>query len=293
MCTCIKFNNADGEMFFGRNLDWTSGFSQEVVITPRNYHYKSAFLGEVLPKYAVIGMAVIEENIPLYFDCANEAGLAVAGLNFPGLTKFETSTVDGKINVAAYEFPLYVAMNFATVSEVKQALENIAIVAKPVSERFSVSPLHYMISDGEQSIVVEYTERGMEVFDNSVNVLTNVPGFREQLGQLDFDKLDGVKNLPGDYSSVSRFARAAYYNAHYPAKASEAENVSKMFHILSGVAMIDGVKKMDDGFEKTIYTGGYSASSKTYYHNSYDNYEISSVQLANYDLGGGELIECQ
>lgn len=293
MCTCIKFNNNKGEMFFGRNLDWVSSFSQKVVITPRNYNYKSAFLGEITPKYAVIGMAVIEENIPLYFDCANEAGLAIAGLNFPELTKYESAPLAGKTNIAAYEFPLYITTNFATVSEVKRALENVAIVAKPVSARFSVSPLHYMISDSEQSIVVEYTENGMEVFHNPVNVLTNVPGFKEQVEKLNLDKLDGVKDLPGDFSSISRFARAAYFNTHYPTKNAETENVLRMFHTLSGVAMIDGVKGMDGGFEKTIYTGGYSVSSKTYYHNSYDDYEIHSVRLAEHDLDGGALVECR
>ncbi len=48
-----------------------------------------------------------------------------------------------------------------------------------------------------------------------------------------------MRGIPGDYSSPSRFVRAAYVNAHYPEKASEEENVSRAFHTLQQVAMAD------------------------------------------------------
>ncbi|MDO4508180.1 MAG: linear amide C-N hydrolase, partial [Candidatus Saccharibacteria bacterium] len=71
--------------YFGRNLDWTTDYGEKVIITPRGFKYNSALLGEMEPKAgAIIGMAIIEEEKPLYFDCVNESGLAIAGLNFPG-----------------------------------------------------------------------------------------------------------------------------------------------------------------------------------------------------------------
>ena len=39
--------------------------------------------------YAIIGMARVEENEPLYFDAVNEKGLAMAGLNFVGYAHYE------------------------------------------------------------------------------------------------------------------------------------------------------------------------------------------------------------
>lgn len=315
MCTGVRFTDGNGEMYFGRNLDWSVPYGQKVVITPRGYQYNSAFLGGMTMKAgAVIGMAIVEENVPLYFDCANEAGLAIAGLNFPGYAKYADTAVDGKTNVAAYEFPLWVVMNFSSVEEVERALKNVAIVAKPINEKYPVSQLHWIIGDNERSIVVEYTERGMEIFKNDVDVLTNQPGYgwhQENLrnymnlfAQMPKEVKWGkakltafgsgslMRGIPGDYYSPSRFVRIAYLNTHYPVKSTEEENVSRLFHTLAGVAMIDGAAQMADGAcEKTIYTGGYSAATKTYYYSTYEDPAIWKVAMNDYNLDSSDLVQ--
>ena len=313
MCTGVRFNDNAGNMYFGRNLDWSVGYGEKIVVVPRGYKYKSAFLGEMTKSPAIIGMGIVVENTPLYFDCANEDGLAIAGLNFPGYAKYETEAVDGKTNVAAYEFPLWVVLNFSSVDEVKKALKDVAIVAKPINEQFPVSELHWIIGDAKGSIVVEYTERGMEIFENDVDILTNQPGYgwhKENLRnymnlfpqtpkEIKWEKAkltafgsgSLMRGLPGDYYSPSRFVRVAYLNTHYPVKTSEEENVSRLFHTLTGVAMIDGAAAMLDGqFEKTIYTGGYSTATQTYYYNTYEDPAIKSVSLKDCELDSKELI---
>ena len=56
--------------------------------------------------------------------------------------------------------------------------------------------------------------------------------------------------------------------------------------------MIDGAAKMADGaFEKTIYTGGFSAATNSYYFNTYDEFDIKSVKMNDYDLDSREIIE--
>lgn len=313
MCTGVRFSDDKGNMYFGRNLDWSTGYGQKVVVTPRGYSYTSAFLGEMKSKTgAIIGMAIVEENTPLYFDCANEAGLGIAGLNFPGYAKYEADAVDGKTNIAAYEFPLWVAMNFSSVDEAEKALQDVAIVAKPINEKFPVSQLHFIIGDGKRSIVVEYTEKGIEIFDNQVDILTNQPGYawhqenlrnymnlfpqmpekinwgRHEMTAFGSGSL--MRGIPGDYYAPSRFVRVAYLNTHYPTKSTEEENVSRLFHTLTGVAMIDGAAEMADGkCEITVYTGGYSAASKTYYYNTYEDPAIKAVKLADFDLDSADL----
>ena len=315
MCTSVRFSDNNGNMYFGRNLDWTVGYGQKVVLTPRDYNYHSAFLGEMKPKHgAIIGMAIVEENTPLYFDCYNEAGLGIAGLNFPGYAAYAPEAIDGKTNIAAYEFPLWATLNFATVDEVEEALKNAAIVAKPINDKFPVSELHFIIGDSKRSIVVEYTDKGMEIFKNDVDVLTNQPGYawhKENLRNymnlspkhphdikwgkaemVPFGSGSMMRGMPGDYYSPSRFVRVAYLNTHYPTKDTEKDNVIRLFHTLSGVAMIDGAAAMDENsFEKTIYTGGYSSASKTYYYNTYDNPSILRVSMGDYDLDKSELIQ--
>ena len=314
MCTGARFSDSEGNMYFGRNLDWSTPYGQKVVVTPRGYKYKSAFLGEMEKSPAIIGMGIIAENTPLYFDCANENGLAIAGLNFPGYAKYETSTVDGKTNVAAYEFPLWVALNFNTVDEAEEALKNVAIIAKPINDQYPVSELHWIIGDAKRSIVVEYTDRGMEIFENDVDILTNQPGYgwhKENLRNYmnlfpqmpkevkwskatmtAFGSGSLLRGLPGGFYSTDRFVRVAYFNTHYPVQPDEASNVSRLFHTLTGVAMIDGGAAMTDGaFEKTIYTGGYSTRTKTYYYSTYEDPAIKSVAMGDCDLDSSELIE--
>ena len=313
MCTGIRFTDNVGHMYFGRNLDWTTGYGEKVIITPHRYRYHSAFLGENTNNLAIIGMGIIAENTPLYFDCANEKGLAVAGLNFPSYAKYEPTPVDRKINVAAYEFPLWVARNFTTVDELVIALKDVAIVAKPVNDQYSVSELHWLIGDKNRSIVVEYTENRLEIHDNPPDILTNQPGYswhQENLrnymnlfSQMPKEVKWGktvmkpfgtgslIQGLPGGYSPTDRFVRVAYLNTHYPTKSTEEENISRLFHTLAGVAMIDGAAAMQDGsFEKTVYTGGYSTRTQTYYYNTYDDFTIKSVKLLDQNLDSSELI---
>lgn len=315
MCTGVRFVDSNGGMYFGRNLDWSVPYGQKVVITPRGYRYNSAFLGEMTMKAgAVIGMAIVVENTPLYFDCANESGLAIAGLNFPGYAQYAEAAIDGKTSVAAYEFPLWVVMNFTTVDEVEKALKNTAIVAKPINEQYPVSELHWIIGDAKRSIVVEYTANGMEIFENDVDVLTNQPGYgwhKENLrnymnlfSQMPKEVKWGkakmtafgsgslMRGIPGDYYAPSRFVRVAYLNTHYPVKNNEVENVSRLFHTLTGVAMIDGAAQMADGAcEKTIYTGGYSVPAKTYYYNTYEDPAIQKVAMGDYNLDDADLVQ--
>lgn len=314
MCTAIRFNDDKGNYYFGRNLDWTTDYGEKVTITPRSHKYTSAFLGEMTPKHgAIIGMAVVEDGKPLYFDASSEAGLSIAGLNFPGYAKYEAAPLDGKQNVAAYEFPLYILMNFASVDEVEQALKNTAIIAQPINDKYPVAPLHYIIADKTRSIVVEYTEHGMEIFHNEPDVLTNQPSYnwhRENLRNYlnlfpNFPRLVTwgetkmsafgtgalMSGLPGGYAPSDRFVRAAYFNSHYPTKDTEAENVTRLFRTLGSVTMIDGAGYASDGkAEITIYTSCYSSASQTYYYHTYDNLALTSVALSSHNLDSPELI---
>ena len=87
MCTCITLNN--GDFYFGRNLDLECRFGEQVVITPRNYKIKFKENPEYAAHYGMIGMATIVENYPLYAEAANEKGLCMAGLNFPGNASYK------------------------------------------------------------------------------------------------------------------------------------------------------------------------------------------------------------
>ena len=311
MCTGIRFNDAAGTMYFGRNLDWTTGYGERVVVTPPAAQVPSAFdrPGDPARGHAVIGMGIVVAGVPLYFDCGNDAGLAVAGLNFPQSARYAASPAPTGVNVAAYEFPFWIARNFASLNEVRAALADVTVVARPVNDELPVANLHWIVGDATGSVVVECLEGGLRVWEDDVDVLTNEPDFgwhRQNLrnylmpsedtpahvawGAADltpFGSGPGMHGIPGDYSGPARFVKAAFVNAHYPVQDTEAANVTRLFRTLGSVAVPDGCARMADGsYEKTLYTSCYAAASRTYYHATYDDPQVRAYPLASCDLTG-------
>ena len=177
MCTGVRFSDDEGNTYFGRNLDWSFSYGETILVTPRGYHYDTVFgAGGKAKPNAVIGVGVVMADRPMYFDCANEHGLAIAGLNFPGYASFVHEPVEGTENVATFEFPLWVARNFDSVDEVEEALRNVTLVSQIVPGQ-QESLLHWSIGDGKRSIVVEQMADGMHVHHDDVDVLTNQPTF--------------------------------------------------------------------------------------------------------------------
>lgn len=178
MCTALSFNQ-----FFGRSLDYEFSYGEQVAVTPRNYDFHFRHLDKHESHYAIVGMAHVFEEYPLYYDAMNEKGLGMAGLNFVGNAKFYEVQED-KNNVAAFEFIPWILSQCASVKEARVVLENTNVCATPFNEQFPVAELHYMISDENESIVVECMEDGMHVYDNPTHVLTNNPPFPMQLFRL-------------------------------------------------------------------------------------------------------------
>ncbi|MBQ2266589.1 MAG: linear amide C-N hydrolase, partial [Clostridia bacterium] len=143
MCTAISYN-AEGH-FFGRNLDLERGYNERVVITPRNYKFKMR-CGERLQKhYALIGMAALAGEFPLYFEAVNEKGLCMAGLNFPNNAVYHPED-SGKINIAPFEFIPYILGRCKDIAEAEELLTEINLVDINYSDELRLSPLHWLIS---------------------------------------------------------------------------------------------------------------------------------------------------
>lgn len=305
MCTAVRFTDEVGGMFFGRNLDWSFGYGERVLRTPADADVPRAFERPDDPArgHAVIGMGIVEEGVPLYFDCGNDAGLAVAGLNFPQSARYSSAPVEGTVNVAAYELPYWIARNFSSVAEVRAALARVTVVARAVSERLPVASLHWIVADATGSIVVECLERGLTVWEDDVDALANEPEFgwhRQNLRNYllletaepaaaawgsaslaPFGSGAGMRGMPGDYCSPARLAKAAFVNAHYPAQRGERDNVTRLFRTLGSVAVPMGCAQEADGsWERTIYTSGFSAATLTYYHATYDDPQVRAYPLA-------------
>ena len=72
---------------------------------------------------------------------------------------------------------------------------------------------------------------------------------------------------------------------------SEKESVSQFFHILGSVDQQRGCCEVADGkYEITLYTSCCNVTKGIYYYNTYENHQISAVDMYTEDLNGNNLI---
>ncbi len=310
MCTAITYKTQDH--YFGRNLDLERGYGEQIAVTPRNFPLIFRQMGEMKRHYAMIGMAHMEEGYPLYYEATNQKGLSMAGLNFPGnAVYFEPRP--GKDNLAPFEFIPWVLGQCATLAEAKELLERVNLADIPFGLRLPLTPLHWMAADQTGAVVVEQTARGLEVYENPVEVLTNNPPFGWHMTNLCrymglssaqpqsrfAPNLDlrphsrgmGSLGLPGDYSSPSRFVRAAFVRSNSRSGSGEAESVAQFFHILDGVAMPRGcVQTEGEEYEITRYSCCCNTTKGIYYYTTYANSGITAVEMHREDPEGDRVV---
>lgn len=308
MCTAVCYRSKAS--YFGRNLDLHRGYGEGVVITPRNYEINMRCGKAIKSHYAMIGMACVADDFPLYYEATNEEGLSMAGLNFPENAAYY-DFAKGKDNVAPFEFTPWVLAQCACVDEAKVLLGKINLVNIDFSEGLPLSPLHWMLSDRKCSIVVEPLKDGLKIYDDPFEVLTNNPPFeyhytnvsnymglstchatsqfRKSIPMKNYSLGMGALGLPGDYSSASRFIKALFVKENSMSEHNEKSDVNQFFHILNSVAMPKGCVRAAEGFEYTRYSSCCNVDTGTYYYTTYDNLEITSVNMHGVDLNQSHL----
>ena len=305
MCTAISFKTKDH--YFGRTLDLEYHYNESVVITPRNFPFPFAE-----NHYALIGIATVMDSYPLYYEATNEKGLSVAGLNFPDNAFFHPID-ESKINVAPFEFIPYILTQCRNISEAKALLENINIADIDFRPDLKASPLHWIVSDKNESITIESMKDGLKVHENPVGVLTNNPPFDWHMTNLanyinltadvptntfapsvdirTFSKGMGAVGLPGDLSSVSRFVRAVFSKGNSVCGDSEEESVSQFFNIMGTVFNVRGsVRLADNKYQTTVYTSCCNTDKGIFYYTTYENPQICAVDMHKEKLDANELI---
>ena len=145
-----------------------------------------------------------------------------------------------------------------------------------------------------------------------MGVLTNNPPFEQQMFMLNnyiglspkqpvnrfsgklplsaYSRGMGALGLPGDLSSASRFAKVAFTRMNSVSGDTESESVCQFFHILGSVEQQRGCCEVDDGkYELTIYTSCCNASRGIYYYTTYENHQITAVDMHRENLDGNLL----
>lgn len=195
----------------------------------------------------------------------------------------------------------------------RKLLERVSLANISFSKELPLTPLHWMISYKEESLVVESVQDGLHVYENPVGVLTNNPPFPMQLWNLSnymylsketaenrfsgnlplavYSKGMGALGLPGDLSSASRFVRAAFVLHNSVCCEAEEESVGQFFHILTSVEQQKGcVRVKGEEYEITAYSCCCNAEKGIYYYTTYGNRQISAIDMKQENLEGTSVV---
>lgn len=303
MCTAITFH--DDSFYFGRTLDHSRSYGEEVVLTPRDFPLPFRQVGDLRRHHAILGMAHVAGGYPLYYDACNEKGLCMAGLNFTGFARYGGA---GRDRVAPFELIPWILGQCDRVAEARELLAQLALTDTDFSDALPAARLHWIIADKNACITVESLEQGLRIYDNPAGVLTNDPPFDDQLLQLTnfmhlsprpphnlfSEALDlkpyslgmGAMGLPGDLSSQSRFTRAAFTKLN-----TQGGGVEQFFRILDTVQQVAGCNQLADGtFEHTLYTSCCDADAGVYHYTTDRNRRITAVDMNRENLDSDTLI---
>ncbi|MBP2701093.1 linear amide C-N hydrolase [Photobacterium lucens] len=302
MCTGIILHSEDGVTIPARTMEFGFNIQSNIAIVPAGTQISSLSSDELQTglvykaKYGFGGLNGLGRNIIV--DGMNEKGLYFGAFYFAGFAKYsELSPENQSQSVSSEELGNYILANFATVDEVREGLNKVTVVGTFIKEIQNFAPLHYSVVDANGgAIVIEYSEKGLTIFDNEIGVMTNPPSFdwhmthiRNYIG-LSTENVkpvainnnvtltalsqgSGLMGLPGDYTSPSRFLRAAaFVNLSIPSKNVD-EGVFHAFHILNAFdipkGLVSEVNEHGVFNDYTIWTSVADTRNKDYYFRTY------------------------
>lgn len=313
-CTGISLSAKDGSFVHARTIEWSAGYVPcEYVIIPRgqlltSYTPKGANGLQFTARHGVVGCAVAQKEFIV--EGINEVGLAAGLFYFPDYGRYiEFDSTLLSNTLADLQVVPWILTQCATIDEVINAIHQIRIVSLDPKV---ASTVHWRISqpDGRQ-VVLEILDGGVPHFyENKVGVITNSPGFLWQvtnlnnyinlhpgdapshsLGEITLHHLSGssgMLGLPGDFTSPSRFVRAAFLRNSAPQQPDGFSTVTLCFHLLNNFDVPIGLEHPEGQCPNlpsaTQWTTATDLTNRRiYYRTAYDA-SIRCIDLTNIDF---------
>lgn len=313
-CTDFLIKTTDQTCINGRSMEFGHVFQTSIVVHPRAERVTSQ---APLNKYgltwtSLYGYVGLFDEGNQYLDGFNEKGLSVGALWFPDGKYPDPESLPEKRILSYMDLPLWILGNFATIEELKPALETVHVYAYKVPVFNAIPPIHYAIHDATgASLVVEFINGKMCVYDNRVGVLTNSPEFPWQVTNLrNFISLkainaqtvtldgtvltttgqgSGLQGIPGDWTPPSRFVRIALFKDFLEAPPTSKAGVLAAIHLLNTVDIPYGGIRSAGG-EASDFTQWIVIKDLTHqmlYYRTYSNQNIYSFELTEKLIAAG------
>jgi choloylglycine hydrolase len=320
-CTGIYLKASDNSIVNGRTIEFGTSLDMSIAVIPRNYTFlqkTSSFEAMSYQSvYAAAGVYCFDE--PVLIDGINEVGLSVGAFYFSTYAKYcKLTQKNSKHALSPIDFSNWVLTNFATIEEVKEAIKSVVISADILLPgavlkdwKGGQPPLHYVVYDKfGKCIVIEPFGDTLNVYDNKLGVITNSPSFDFHLTNLNnyinlnsknvetnkigdyslksFGQGSGMLGLPGDFTSPSRFIRAAFFSAQALTPYNCSQAVDQTFHILNQFDIPKGsVSEEIRGktyYDFTMLTTVKDTKNLEYFFKSYKNQATQFIKLDTFDF---------
>jgi choloylglycine hydrolase len=319
-CTGIRIKPNDGSVIFARTLEFADDIHSNVILISRAKAFVGTAPGDKAglqwkSKYGIAGVNAF--GLPAIIDGLNEKGLAVGIFYFPGYAKYqEVEADDVRRALAPWELPVYLLSNCASVQEAVEAARYVRVGEVVQRDMGFVPPCHYVVNDASgRSVVLEYVNSELKVYDNPLGVMSNSPTFDWHITNLrnyvnlsvtnvppvaistiklpGFGQGSGMLGLPGDFTPPSRFIRAVAFSQSALPVATAHEGVLQAFHILNQFDIPKGAARgVEHGKQVADYTLWTSASdlkNLRYYFRTFDNSRIRMIDLNSVDLDAKDI----
>ncbi|MFK5921935.1 MAG: choloylglycine hydrolase family protein [Verrucomicrobiota bacterium] len=318
-CTGIQIQTKDGVYVSGRTLEFGIFMDTSCMVVPRGYEFTGkTSMGPGMrwkTKYASVGVMIAGYEVIL--DGINEKGLTVGSFYFPGFAKYSVTTKENiKVSLSSSDFTQWMISQFATVAEVRKAIENNEVAISGIAQTpgfpSGVQPFHFIVSDTSgKSMVIEPVDGRLKLYDNPTGAMSNSPSFdwhltnlRNYLGlsaesrptlklfkDLKISSLgqgNGMLGIPGDFTPPSRFVRAVAFSASAIPEKDAQSGIKQVFHILNNFDIpVGAARTTHDGVvhsDYTMFTSARDTKNLRYYYKTYEDQSIRMVDLNKFDL---------
>ena len=314
----------DPEGGLGRTVEFGIEIDASIAMVPRGY----AFTGQTpagsglnyTAKHAAVGVyAYTDVKI---MDGINDAGLVAGAFYLPTYAAYTPVTAENQAKgVSPAEFPNWLLTQFATVDEVRKAIEGGDVIVTPTvlpGWGATPPPFHYVVYDKTgASIVIEPIGGKLVIHDNPLGVVTNSPTFdwhmtnlrnyitlnpnnvaKGNIGKLElqaFGMGNGMWGLPGDFSPPSRFVRAALFSANAIPSDNADAGIAHVFHILNNFDLPKGIARTnEDGTVSADYTQMTTArdpQNLRFYYKTYEDQTVRMVDMKQLNLDAKDILK--
>jgi len=324
-CTGIRLLAKNGGVVYGRTMEWGAfDLNSRVAIIPRGYLFKGmtpeGFNGKSFQtKYGIVGLDALDRDYMV--EGMNERGLA-AGIFYhhnyaiyPNYVKKDSSNTISSLDVVNY-----ILSQFTSVKEVTEGMKKVAVILAPQLPGVTGMSYqyHWMVTDTTgASIVIEFRNHKMLIYNNILGVITNNPYYdwhmtnlrnyinlsgksfpaRKYVNTLPQDTFyltqlgngTGMLGLPGDNTPPSRFIRAVAWTQTARPLSSAKEAVYETFRILDNfqLPLGPGAAEGGDGNvnrtkgmrSSTLWTTAWNLTDRTLNYHTQHNRRVRYLDL--------------